>query len=446
MASVTVANISFPFVEEDRHVKFLPLEALSLTSSLEITGHKVDFRDYQQACVDYSDPQDPANAASFFNGANQIVIIITPNDAMPVAILWAEKLKEFEPNHIIILGGYGPKEVAYHIIKNFSFIDAVIHDTLEPSGTQLINHINEDWADLPGIAFRNKNEVVVTPSSPPLESLDQLPLPAYNKVNLDKYWEIMIFSARGCPFRCTFCVRNGKLIEKSVDNVIGEISLLRNTYGQKRVFFYDQTFMLKKNRVINICNRMGKANLNDVEWSCTGRINIADIEVMKKMANSTCKMVYFGVESGSDNVLKRINKRITRSLAEKVISEAQKIFFVNTFFIWGFPFESIDDFKVTLEMIHKLSEKGIASIIYFLSPLPSSQIYKEYRNKLWFSRELWKINWPVHLSNKKSCNEIAKLIKAYPTVFPGFYTCDPNVYDKLKIIQDQKLETHFPDV
>lgn len=446
MSSVTVANISFPFVEEDRHVKFLPHKALSLTAALEARGYHVDFRDYQQVADDYDDPQDPANVTSFFEGAEEIVIVVTPHDAMPLAILWAERLNTLEPDHTIVFGGYGPIHVASLIAERFPFVNVAIHGTLETVGPQLVDNIGENWDKVAGIAYRHNKRVFVTPPSSPISNLDQLPLPAYNKVNLNSYQENLVYSTKGCPYRCIFCVRGGKLIEKSIDNLIHEISILRKVYGQKRVFFYDQTFTLRRQRVFDFCRRLREAGLTDVEWSCTGRINIAEVEVMREMANSGCKMIYFGVESGSDHVLKRINKRITREQAERVIDEARKFFYVNTFFIWGFPFESMDDFKETLEMIQQLADVGVASILYVLSPLPSSRLHDEYSNKLSFCREVWESNWPAHLVNRKSRSEIAKLIKAHPMVFPGFYTCDPLILEKLHIIREAGLETHYPDV
>lgn len=446
MTSVTVANISFPFVEEDRHVKFLPLDALSLVGALEAAGHTVDFRDHQQTEIAYADPQDPDHAPSFFADAAEAVIINAPHDALPVAILWAERLKSIDPRRTIMLSGYGPQHVAAPILQEFSFIDAVIQGPPELVGPQLIKGLEGDWGKVPGIAFRYRNDIYSNPPPAPLSTLDDLPLPAYEKVDISSYWEIMIFSACGCPFGCSFCVRRGRLVEKGIDAVMREISTLRHLHGQKRVFFYDQTFTLKKERVLNLCQRLQADGLNDIEWSCTGRLNLTDEELMGKMAEAGCKMIYFGVESGSDQVLKLINKNISRAMAEQAIKEAQRFFFVNTFFIWGFPFESTDDFQKTVDMILRLTEQGVAPIIYVLSPLPSSLLYLQYSDQLRFSREVWEANWPVHLSDPVSRNCLARLIEAHPRVFPGFHTCDPLILDKLKIVQQLGLETHFPDV
>jgi radical SAM superfamily enzyme YgiQ (UPF0313 family) len=366
---------------------------------------------------------------------------------MPVAVLLAQRLKSTAPNHIIVLAGYGPRHVASPIIERLSFVDVVISGALERVGPALVQHLDGDWSEVPGIVYRGADGAcIVARPPPPLATLDELPLPAYHKVDLDSYWEIMLFSARGCPFHCSFCVRGGRLIQKSISTVIEEISLLRHTYGQKQVFFYDQTFTLNKKRVIELCRRLRMEGLGDVEWSCTGRLNIADVELMEEMCNSGCKMIYFGVESGSDRVLRQIDKRITQTMAEEVIKEAQRFFFVNAFFIWGFPFETMDDFRMTMDMIARLSEQGVAPILYVLSLLPSSRLYREYEDQLTFCREVWEANWPVHLSNRPSCDRVAKLIASHPTIFPGFYSCDPNIRDKLRVVRELGLETHFPDV
>jgi radical SAM superfamily enzyme YgiQ (UPF0313 family) len=145
-------------------------------------------------------------------------------------------------------------------------------------------------------------------------------------------------------------------------------------------------------------------------------------------------------------VLKKMNKRITRAMAERVIEQAQRFFSICAFFIWGFPFESMDDFGCTVEMIRALSAQGVAPVIYVLSPLPSSPLLDEYRDQLSFSRAVWEANWPEHLSNRTTRDAIAALIEPHPEVFPGFFSCDRNIEAKLRIIRDLGLETRFPDV
>jgi radical SAM superfamily enzyme YgiQ (UPF0313 family) len=446
MTSVTVANISFPYVfDVTQQVKFLPLEALSLCATLEAAGHQVDFRDYQQSSPEYDDPQDPINSQQFFSGANEIVFIISRFDALPIAALWAEQLKISDPKRKIIMGGYGPQNVAKPIIEELEYIDIVIFDTLELVGLQLVSCSPQEWHQIPGIAFRDGNSIHINPPNTSLKSLDELPLPAYHKTDLNSYSEIMLFSARGCPFRCCFCSRSGKLIQKSIPVVVEEIQTLRQHYNQKRFFFYDQTFTLNKKRVFDLCEHLRTDLLEDIEWSCTGRLNIADLEMMSVMAKSGCQMIYFGVESGSDSVLKRIQKRITSKMIEKVLFEAQQILQVSAFFIWGFPFESLDDFQATMSLIERATTRGVSPIIYTLSILPGTQLYTDFKNQLRFSREVWESNWPTHLSNTHTREQIASFIIGHPNVFPGFYTCDSHIEEKLHIVKELGLETRYPD-
>jgi radical SAM superfamily enzyme YgiQ (UPF0313 family) len=444
MATVTVANFSFPFLEEDRSVKFLPLEALSAAAALEASGHRVDFRDYQQAATRYADPQAPENAPDFFAGAEERVLITAPHDALPVALLWARQLKSLDPRREIILGGYGPRRIGREILGAFPYIDAVVQGAVETTAPRLLASPRRDWPQVPGIAFRNGG-IRENPGLPPASSLDDFPAPAYGMVDLNSYWEIMLLSASGCPFECCFCTRSGTLIEKSVERVIEELRLLRNQYGQKRVFFYDQTFTLKKERVLRLCQAMAETDLNDIEWSCTGRLNIVNDDMMRDMAAAGCQMIYFGVESGSDRVLQVMHKRIRRAQVEERIRHAQQYCGVCAFFIWGFPFESMQDFELTVDMISRLSERGVAPVVYVLSPLPGSPVNTQYRDELRFSREVWETNWPAPLSKAPSSDEVVRLIEDHPRIFPGFYSADPNITRKLRRIRELGWETHFPD-
>lgn len=442
---VTVANVSFPFIEEDRSVKFLPLEALSLAASLQAHDHEVDVRDHQLATAALADPADPVHARAFLGGEGSTVIVTTPNDAMPVALLWAERLKQLEPDRTIVMAGQGPRRVASQLAASFPFVDAVIHGPLEATAVRLLDTPRDRWATLPGVACRADGAVRENPADAPAPPLDALPFPAYDRVDLDAYWEVMVVTSQGCPFRCGFCARSGRLDEKSVDRVIAELSHLRHAHGRRRVFFYDQTFTLRKPRVLELCRRLREAGLGDLEWACTGRLDLADGELMDAMAAAGCRMIYFGVESGSDAVLAQIGKRVVRARAERTLLEARCRFSVNAFFIWGFPFEALADFEETTALVESLASDGVAPILYVFSPLAGTPLHRRYAGALRFSPEVWEANWPAHLASAPSRATVQRLIERHPAVFPGFHVCDPHVEEKLRRIRALKLETHFPD-
>jgi radical SAM superfamily enzyme YgiQ (UPF0313 family) len=118
---------------------------------------------------------------------------------------------------------------------------------------------------------------------------------------------------------------------------------------------------------------------------------------------------------------------------------------VGTFFIWGFPFESMADFEATARVVHEVEDLGVEPTIYVLSPHPMTVVYREYHRDLVFNQRVWDANWPRYLDNPNSRDILADLIRAYPDVFPGFYACDPNITAKLRTVQRLGWETHFAD-
>jgi len=444
--SISLINISLPFIEGINTVKFLPIEALGICGVLEAVGYEVDFRDYQQECGKYEDPLNPDNADLFFQDTAQIIICTFTNEAAPLAIMLLEKAKKCFPEKKIILGGHGANGAAEDILQQFDFIELVVKGDDEAAFIGAIKYIKNGRKEVPGLVYRYEDAIrTIDPLNEVIE-LDRRPFPAYHKVNLDDYGEVMIRSSRGCPFQCSFCQRRGKLSERSIDHVIQEIIILRNTYNQKKFFFYDQTFIINKDRVLSFCQKLREEGLQDIEWSCTGRINLADEKLMEEMARSGCTMMYFGVESGSDHVLKRIKKSITTQQVKNVNEMAKKYFFINNFIIWGFPFETMEDFNKTVELIKNIKQQGIYPIIYMCSPFPATPLYLEYKDKISFSRKCWDGNWPKGFPNHASREKIADFIEQYPTVFSGFYVCDPLIEEKLGIIQSLDVSTHYPDV
>jgi radical SAM superfamily enzyme YgiQ (UPF0313 family) len=225
--------------------------------------------------------------------------------------------------------------------------------------------------------------------------------------------------------------------QRSVDNVIKELSLLRDEYGVREIRFCDDTFVLSKRRILQFCSEIKRERL-DISWACMGRINLMDDELMREMRSAGCHGVQYGVESGSNSVLKKINKGFTKQMAEDIIKKSTKYFEqVISTFIWGFPFETMEDFYETIFLMSSLAEKGSMIKFFLLSPSPLSQLYREYRDSLRYSEKLCsELVWKGY-SNFIDREIISNMIKNYPEVFPDFYYIDSgNMYEKYKTLRN----------
>jgi radical SAM superfamily enzyme YgiQ (UPF0313 family) len=187
---------------------------------------------------------------------------------------------------------------------------------------------------VPGIYYRQGGRIVSTPPQKYVEDSDSIPFPLYDIFPLDIYFQHMglfgvmarrtinIITSRGCPYRCNFCSRTLSGVRlRSADNIIAEISLLKEKYSIDSVYFNDELFVVSKKRAIELCDRLKPL---DLRWGCQGRSNIVDLDLLKRMKSAGCVSVAYGVESGSQKILDNMNQHATVAENEMAIKNTLK--------------------------------------------------------------------------------------------------------------------------
>ncbi len=434
---VTLVNGVF-----EAHQRFSPVGPLYVASVLEKQGYQVDFREYQ--LNDLKNPFDVGNFLSFLDNSCDITGISCYSDFLPIVLLAVEKLKQAQPEKIIILGGEGPSGVAEEILEHFPFVDMIVKGEGERTIVELMQCLEAggDLGLVKGISFRRGSQVYVSPARELVADLDTIPFPAHDKLNFAGYQMVGMTSSRGCPFRCTFCdvapFWGHRFRARSVENIIEEIKLLKYEYGQNAITFYDELFTFNRKRVLEFCRKLKEENLN-IQWSCLARIDSMDETLMQGMAENGCNMVSYGVESGSNKVQQAMRKRLTREKIKEMISLSLKYFeYIQTFFVWGFPFETMADFQETMDLIACVSELGTYPTVGYLAPFPFSRLYQENKEGLRFSRKIYLD------SHANTDTEVVDLIERYPTVFPGFYVWESSLMEeKYEVAKQLGLNTPF---
>lgn len=431
---VTLVNVSTPrpYGEEGARDVSLPLGSLYLVSALERAGIKVEFRDYQLFGSHSSFPLDVDRLQAFLADSAPILGISCMISMLPFVIIGTKKFKESHPRHTIILGGPGPSGVARAIISSLPWVDVVGRGEGEETIVELVRALKDggDLTSVQGITYRCGSEIHHNAARPRIRNLDEIPLPAYEKVNLADYEAVSIISGRGCPFRCAFCdvgpLWGNRTSFRSIDGVIEEMELLKNRYGQKTIHIADDTFDLRRDRTEKLCGRIEGLGIN---WSCCARVDLIDEALLERMAKAGCSAIFLGIESGSDAVLKKINKGFTiKEATQRVELSTKYIKKVITSFIWGFPFETMDDFKSTIFSVVSMWHLGAFPGLKLLSPMPLSQLGTEYRDQLEFSEDLCSVfaslgnMVPGRMTKRAELPEDFKeIIRTYPEVFMGFY-------------------------
>lgn len=191
-----------------------------------------------------------------------------------------------------------------------------------------------------------------TPPRPFAADLDQIPFPARELLPNQRYIEYgkkkygfsitTVMSTRGCPFACEFCsnVVFGKSFrERSPGNVVDEIETAL-ALGYDRISFADDVFTLRRERVLEICDEIGRRGLR-FKWECLGRVDSLDEPTARQMKRAGCFRIFFGIESGNDEILRLMNKQITTRQASDAVGAAHRAGLeVGAFFIIGYPGET----------------------------------------------------------------------------------------------------------
>ncbi len=422
MSDITIVNLTRSYVERNTPDTFVPLGPLYITAALERAGFAVEFKDYltRGTCVNEAGASLAESVFSFLQDCAPVLGISCVGSMLPAILVAIQRIKALHPEKTIILGGIGAAGVAEELLRDFPYVDIVVKGEGEETIVEVMECIKagKGFEAVHGISFRSRDRIVANKRRPWIRDLDRIPFPAYTQILFDDYSVIPIISSRGCPYQCAFCDvspfwgRDNR--KRSLDNVSVELELLIGKYGQQRIEFVDDTFTIDKDRVLRFCRLVRQKGWN-LSWSCFARVDTIDEEMMENMALSGCVLVFFGLESGSDRVLKRIGKSIASEEAKRVVTRAARYFDVMISFIWGFPFETMEDFSGTLDSFRALSGISATSYLFALNPFPMSRLYREYGHAIEFDRD-----WGRRLGGLED-QEIRRLVKQYPRVFPGFY-------------------------
>ena len=456
MADITLVNLNMLYVrytdavERELHV---PLGALYLTAALEQAGWVVDFRDYQDHECD--DPFVASEIARFLENPAPILGVSCMANLLPFTILALRSFKQRYPEVQVVLGGVGPTAVERHILERFPWIDIIARGEGEISGPLLVQALRRggDLRQVPGISFREDGKTVETARPPRIAALDSLPAPAFHHVDLRRYRGYGLMTSRGCPYPCTFCsvapIWDHLCYLRSNQSILAEMRMLYETAGVDLFLFQDEFFVSSPERVVSFCRDLRRSGL-PVEWKAFGRINLTDTQTLEEMAASGCLEIRYGIESGSDRVLSRIRKGFTSAEAVEVVSRAVPMFpRVDAFYVWGFPFETLEDFYQSVFQMVSFRSLGVRLLPSLLSLLPQTAIYEELREqgtKLEFCPQILpeymltghEICHSVEVRPDPAHGEIFDFIASQPDIFPGFFHVDleGNVRPKFEILKE----------
>ena len=288
-------------------------------------------------------------------------------------------IKAISPKTVIIIGGAHPTALPQHTLNECADIDAVVVQEGENTCLELYNRMKEGYGthrecfvNLTGVVWRDKfGEIQTNKERELISDLDSLPFPdlsivdykryrrVYNPTNYRFQYLYPVFASRGCPFKCTFCMpllgRKHRI--RSIDHILAEIELLNKRYNAKRIYFEDSLFCSRKEWFERFCEMYMKRGLHKkVQWGFETRIDTANSEMFRLAREAGCIYTYFGVESGSELVLRKANKGYSRDEIIEKVSAAKHagIAEVGVSIILGLPYETKETIEETLRILEVL--------------------------------------------------------------------------------------------
>ena len=368
---------------------YYPLWLIYSAAYAEKKGHRVTLIDSPAKSFDVERTlSEVAKTAA----GRVLFVLDTSTPSVYSDIDFGEKLKEVYPDSFIILVGTHPSALPEETLGISGKIDGVARKEFDLTVEELASTLEHsgDLKNVRGLTWRDGNEIISNADMPYLENLDDVPYAAeFIKKHLCEkdyffaaatYPSIQIFTGRGCPFHCNFCVypqvMHGHLFRKrSAENVVGEFQYIAENFPDvHEVVIEDDTFTADKKRVLEICRLLVERKINKrLRWLCNARVNL-DYETMKSMRKAGCRLIIPGFETGSQTILYNIQKGTKVEQFLPYVKNAQKAgLLVHACFMVGNMGETKATMQETLELALKLNTD--TAQFFPLIPYPGTKAY-----------------------------------------------------------------------
>jgi len=378
--------------------------------------------------------------------AIEVVGITCTTPVVPGALSIAERIKRGHPDCVVVLGGAHASVCYEELIEN-KFIDFVVKGEGEYPFERICQWVlnKRPIDDYSGI-MDNANPLNRRQSKY-ISNLDDIPFPDRSLIPFGKYElspinykrkpSTPVITTRGCPFRCTFCanpVHGKKTRFHSPEYVIEEIKYLIKDFSVRDIMFWDDTFTLKTERVETICRLMLREDLR-VTWSCAARVDRIDKNLLALMKRAGCWQISFGVETGSERLLKKIEKGISKDQIISALNLCKEVGIeTRGFFILGIPSETLAESYDTMAFAKEINPSYVQFSLAV--PYPGSEFYENAISEGW-QRPEWKEfntypeDQPVYVPRGRSAEE---LIDIQTKAVRDFYFRPAYILDRFKHI------------
>jgi len=295
----------------------------------------------------------------------------------------------------VVVGGPHASFMADEILGSGS-ADFVVRGEGEHTMLELVTVLTEGGnpEQIKGLSYISDDQIIHNDDRVYSDDLDTLPFPARDLLDMDKYRTsklgtrsiTSILTSRGCPYQCSFCA-SSKLAgtfwrARSVESIIEEIQIVKDTYGYRAFAFVDDNFTLNPQRVNDLCKEICKRGW-DIHWWCFSRVDtiVRNPEMVSLMHKAGCRSTYIGIESRNQETLDYYNKKISADISREAISilKNNKIEMTASFII-GALNENREMVEDTLKFAKSLNPNTVSFTI--LTPYPGTDLFKQVKDRI----------------------------------------------------------------
>lgn len=352
---------------------YYPTWLASATGVLEEAGHNCKLLD---CCARQLDNEATIKIIKEFNP--QLVVINTSTPSIYSDSNFASLVKKAIPDVLNVFVGTHPSALPTETLKEAKDVDYIARREYEYTLRELVFKLENGvvhLSDVLGLSYRNYDgEIINNPDRPFIEDLDSLPFVSkvYKEHGIDphdyffaaaEYPMMIIFTGRGCPNNCFFCVYpqtfhgRKKYRLRSPENVVKEIEYILEAFPElKSLGFEDDTFTADLERTKNICRLMIEKGINKkINWWVNARVTL-DLDTMLLMKKAGCRLLIAGFESGNQNVLNAMHKGIKLDWSKRYVENARKAgLLIHGCFMVGNPGDTKDTMEETFQLALKLN-------------------------------------------------------------------------------------------
>ncbi len=272
-------------------------------------------------------------------------------------------------------------------------MDAVILGEGEATAAELAGGMARDrWREVPGLAFLDDGgDLAYSPPRRRIADLDSIPRPAWDLFPVDGYVTSMdhrqktrphmeVVASRGCPYNCVYCYHlyGRRVRRRSPASIVSEVEELVRRYGIEYTGFPDDLFTSDREFVLEVC-RLFRQRLPGIGWSCIGRVNLVDPEMLGEMRRAGCDWISYGIESGSDEMLRRMRRGVSSEDCLRGIRMTREAgIHAEGSFLIGMFGETRETVAETVDFCRRAD---ITAPMLYVTPYPGTQIFEEARDR-----------------------------------------------------------------